>query len=219
MPNDEETKKKWRVRTWAPIDRESAVTEAEQFENALNELSEEKYEIYEVSFDKRMIVGRLEEEELEMPPSLGTPPPMPQGFSLLLQDLLSRRRPSQSPQQQEPDPTATDDIASPAEPPMFVPEGKLTNQFFGCLNTVISAKMDGDPHTEKRVVSLIQHFFKGVPMEEAKKCLSDTAPFPTQHQEARERDGAGCGDECVLHTVFTLTEEKLKAHLAANPAN
>src|SRR4030067_2433523 len=114
MPNDE-AKKKWRVRTWdvSDLQRPGGDGEAERFENALNKLADEKYEIYEVSFDKRMIVGRLEEGDGEMPQLIASgPPPMPLGFAAVLQDIFSRRRPSQPPAPEAPEPA---EAATPEE--------------------------------------------------------------------------------------------------------
>ena len=244
MPNDE-AKKKWRVSTWsmddyASTDRE---VEAKRLENALNKLSDEKYEIYEVDFKKNLIVGRLEEEEEEVPSlfaGLPPPPTMPASFAAVLQDIFSRRRQEREQAQTPPAEVAaeatataaeamqsalaaqqTDDIESVPQPgDEFKPESKLTMQFFGCLNNVIEAKLGGDPHTEARVTSLIKQMFRGISVHEVQKCLTDTERYHSQHRAMRKREGIECHEEgCALHTVFKITEEKLKAHLAANPVS
>jgi hypothetical protein len=220
MPNDEAKKKKWRVNTW----EQASEAEAQRIENALNGLADDKYEIYEVDFKKGIVVGRLEEEDDDEIPPLFTqeptpdgPPPMPDSFVTVLQDIFARRRAR---------PEAAQVAEAPPEPQpeappegVFIPSGKLSTRFFGCLNDFISAKMEGDPYTEKRVDSLIKHMFKGAPLDEVQKSLADVERFHSEHLALRAKEGQDCDTGCALHAVFALTEKKLKAHLAANPAN
>lgn len=209
VPIDTRTKKTWQVRTWL----HSKESDAPSLEEMLNDLDANGYEVFEMSFKRNLVVGKLRESlHDEHPLGVGRfVGPVP--ISEVLRDIMNRRRPVEEAVAAEP--AQTPGEAPPT--PDFHITGSLTHILFGRLNSILTMGQMGDTQTEKRVKETIADLFKiNVPRVEVEKSLTDVQNYYEWHVKHR---GAPCAEDCLLEKVFTISKERLQAHLTTNQAN
>jgi hypothetical protein len=203
MPNDEDTKKRWRVLEWGNGTNGIAPVGAVGLETVLNRLDEEGYDIYDVDMSRCWVTGRLKPDEVE------------DGFSLPISigQLLQREGTEkivESLRQPSP-PTESDAVREMRE---YQIQGIHTPQFMGNLRVVMYAASMGDPYVEQRLTQAIKESLFQISHAELVKTLSDVEFFREHHLKHN------CdAPTCTSAKVYDSTIQKLKDRLAANPVS
>jgi hypothetical protein len=221
MMSDEETKKRWRVRTWEHGQDRSDGSygkvehEAENLERMLNQLDADHYEIYEVDFGKRMIVGCLEDPheliaDASMPEPLGS-----LANALLIRLSALREVPEVTPPTSPAPPQASEPEDEAAKALLgYQIQGQRTMHLLSGIQSVTTCAQLGDPQADQRLAAIIHNIFASAPIEETRKSLADLEFFKDHHLKYSCEDVA-----CQAHQVFESAVTKLKARIAAQPAN
>lgn len=222
MSNDE-NKKRWRVGYWHMRDAAEVdvALEAQRFEDELNKLDDEDYEIYEVSFDKRMVVGRRKEEELSdeeaarFAEELRREDRKPPSFFKVLFGGTT------DPESEESDEDADEqaDTEPPPPPPPAADEavpqiqGRMSVHLLNAAVSIGASREQGDPYTKDHVEKVYRQLFMRAPRDEVEKSLSDLREYRKQH--------ASCAPDspCGIIQTCDLVEARLQKHLDAHPLN
>jgi hypothetical protein len=188
--------------------------DTQELEDRLNASDEDGYDVYDLDFERGVLILKLDGETLlrqraETYAGIGTP----MSLGDLLRGLGRRPRPPRAAQPPEP---AQEPVTVESRPaPGFEIEGVITPHLFNRLNAILMMGA-GEATIEKCVKETIADLFKvNVPRIEVEKSLQDVKNYYEWHVGA---DGK-CSDNCLLEKVFAISQERLKAHLDANPAN
>jgi hypothetical protein len=186
----------------------------QELEDKLNASDEDGYDVYDLDYERGVLILKLDGETLlrqraETYEGIGTP----MSLGDLLRGLGRRPRPPRAAPPSEPvqEPVTVESRPTPG----FEIEGALTPHLFNRLNGILMTGA-GEATIEKYVKETITELFKvNVPRIEVEKSLQDVKNYYEWHVGA----GGKCSDNCLLEKVFTISQERLKAHLEANPAN
>jgi hypothetical protein len=192
MPNDNETKKRWRIATWGGEEQRLA---AEKIEAQLNLLAADNYEIYEVNYEQQLVIGR-HDAPVEQPAS---------GILQFLGQLTPMR------------PTPNGDGAVPEQPQpedssVYTIQGQQTRNLLNGLHAIVMVNSFGDMNGEQRLNKMIQDLFGRAPRIEIEHTIEDVKVFHKKHTEDN------CNDpNCLMAQLMERARQKLEAQLVEKP--
>lgn len=189
-----EAKKKWQVRSWAQVE------ELNDLEDLLNELADTDYRVYQLIFERRVVVAYHVEPRVNSLTSL---------LGSLVQPTVVKVESGSS-----------DDDSGHGQHEDLEHKGALTMNFIEYVNDIMEARKSGDTHIRERVESAIHTIFAKASTHEAAMTLNDMQSYLTQHVKVVVNNGnVPCGDECPVNFVLKTVEDTLKNFLAANPTS